>query len=301
LTGTVEIRARRSSPSGIPFLDFGGSGPALNFLHANGYPPACYAPLLARLTTEYHVFGMLLRPLWPNSDPRAIRDWSPFSKDLRNFLREQEAGAVIGMGHSIGAIVTLRAALRYPQRFSALVLLDPVLLPRRRILQLAVARVLRQPHRVSERILKALARRRTFDDLEQLFAGYRKREIFRYISDENLRALIQGLVQERRGGGFELAYSPTWEARIYETAIWNDWDLWTGLRRMKTPTLIIRGAETDTFWESTAERVKKMNPTIQLVTVAASTHLVPLERPEEVFLATRKFLREQSLSADGRK
>ena len=32
---------------------------------------------------------------------------------------------VIGVGHSIGATVTLRAAIRQPERFRALILLDP--------------------------------------------------------------------------------------------------------------------------------------------------------------------------------
>ena len=48
---------------------------------------------------------------------------------------------MIGMGHSIGAIVTLRAALREPTLFRALVLIDPVLLPRKRMLELRLLRL----------------------------------------------------------------------------------------------------------------------------------------------------------------
>ena len=61
----------------------------MHFLHANGYPPACYGTLLERFRAKYHVFGMLLRPLWPAADPQAIRDWDPFSEDLRNFLKSE--------------------------------------------------------------------------------------------------------------------------------------------------------------------------------------------------------------------
>src|SRR5678815_3664356 len=101
-------------------FDYGGTGAPLHFLHANGYPPDCYKPLFELLKTEYHVFGVLLRPLWDGMKPEDIKDWIPFSDDLRLFLSSQ-AGPVIGAGHSIGAMVTLRTALRDPGKFKALV------------------------------------------------------------------------------------------------------------------------------------------------------------------------------------
>ena len=94
----------------IPNFDLGGTGEPLHFLHANGYPPACYQSLFELLQTRYRVIGMLLRPLWDNSNPKEIEDWKPFSEDLLQFL-SQEPRPVIGVGHSIGAVVTLRAAL----------------------------------------------------------------------------------------------------------------------------------------------------------------------------------------------
>src|SRR5215510_10279334 len=99
-------------------FDFGGDGQPLHFLHANGYPPDCYRPLFELLKTEYHVFGMLLRPLWEDAKMDDIQDWTPFSDDLLQFLASNtiastsptaplSAKSVIGVGHSIGAIVTL--------------------------------------------------------------------------------------------------------------------------------------------------------------------------------------------------
>ncbi|RPH57362.1 MAG: alpha/beta hydrolase, partial [Chloroflexi bacterium] len=106
----------------IPFTDFGGNGPNLHFLHANGYPPACYLPLIERLNRQYHVSAMHLRPLWPGAQPKELGAWHPMSDDLALFVKERDFGPLIAVGHSIGAIVTLRAALRQPELFSALVL-----------------------------------------------------------------------------------------------------------------------------------------------------------------------------------
>lgn len=276
----------------ILFLDPGGSGSPLHFLHANGYPPACYEPLLELLKNKNHVLGMLLRPLWPNSDPKEIEDWTPFSEDLLRFFDEQKLGPVIGMGHSIGAIVTLRAALKDPSRFRALVLIDPVLFPRYFMFEWNLIRMLGLGYRLHPLINGAVKRRREFDDLDKVFDGYRRREIFRFFSDENLRILINGMTRPKAGGGYELAYSPEWEARVYYTGIWRDWDVWAGLKRLDIPTLIIRGAETDTFWASTARSVQKLNHRIKIVTLEKSTHLLPLERPQEVFEITQSFLKE---------
>jgi pimeloyl-ACP methyl ester carboxylesterase len=276
----------------IPFIDHGGTGEPLHFLHANGYPPACYKPLLDLLRSQYHVFGMTLRPLWPDSKPEELRDWHPLSDDLLQFLDEQKAGTLIGMGHSIGAIVTLRAALKQPERFRALVLLDPVLFLPSFIRTWNVARMLGVGHRIHPLISGAVKRRRTFDDLDTVFRGYRRREIFRYFSDENLRTFIAGMVRPKVDGGYELAYSPKWEAHIYYTGVWRDMELWRGLPNLKVPTLILRGAETDTFLEAAGRLVKRKQPRVQVVTVPQSTHLVPLERPQEVFDITQSFLKE---------
>ena len=90
----------------IPFIDYGGNGTSLHFLHANGYPPNCYQPLLERFATQHQTFGMLLRPLWTDSKPEEIQDWKPFSEDLIQLLDERKLDSVIGtLSGIVSAIV----------------------------------------------------------------------------------------------------------------------------------------------------------------------------------------------------
>lgn len=280
----------------IPFFQYDGTGAPLHFLHANGYPPDCYKPLFELLKTEYHVFGMLLRPLWGESKPDQIDDWHTFSEDLRVFLNSSplsstsngEPVPVIAVGHSIGAIVTLRAALRYPKKFRALVLLDPVLFVPRRLVEWKVQRAkdpLSNPW-----IQGAQKRRRAFSDLESVYTSYREREVFRYLSDENLRIYIEGITR-RTENGYELVYSPEWEERIYFTSL-QDFDIWNNLQYLRVPTLFIRGEETDTFLENAAELVKFKQPKARVEVLERATHLLPLERPKEVFDILQSFLHE---------
>ena len=169
-----------------PYFALNQTGEPLHFLHANGYPPACYHSFLELLKTQYHVFGMLLRPLWEDSDPNDIKDWKPFSEDLLQFLA-MKPSPVIGVGHSIGAVVTLRAALRDPGKFLALVLIDPVLFVPGFLVKWHVVRALGLGDRLHPLIQAAKKRRRTFDELETVYHRYRGRSVFRYLSDETLR------------------------------------------------------------------------------------------------------------------
>ena len=275
----------------IPNFDLGGTDLPLHFLHANGYPPACYKPLLELLQSKYHVFGMLLRPLCPDSNPGDIQDWEPFSDDLLRFLSEHNTAPVIGVGHSIGAIVTLRAALRDPRKFSALVLLEPVLFMPSRLILWNLFRAIGLGNMVNPKISGALKRRRTFDNLDLVFRGYRKRAVFRHMSDENLRIHIEGMTKPAENGGYELVFSPEWESRIYFTGL-RDFDIWRDLPKLQIPTLFIRGAETDTFLENAANLVKRRQSKAQIETVEKSTHLLPLERPREVFDMLQSFLKD---------
>ncbi len=282
-----------------------GDGLPLHFLHANGYPPDCYKPLLNLLKTEYHVFGMSLRPLWEDAKIEEVKDWTPFSDDLLQFLTttamstppltssqssSASANSVIGVGHSIGGTVTLRAALRDPGKFRALVLMDPVLFVPKFMTRWHIIRVLGFGERLHPLIAGAKKRRRTFDDLNTVFKGYRNRKIFRYMSDENLWIYIEGMTKPKSDGGYELVYSPEWEAQIYRTGM-HDFDIWRDLPKLEAPTLIIRGAETDTFLEEAAKLVKRKQPKVRIEALPKSTHLLPLERPQEVFEIMQSFLK----------
>ena len=273
----------------IPYFDLGGDGEPLHFLHANGYPPECYASFLEHLKHTYRLFGMKLRPLWDGATKDDLQDWHPYSDDLLRFLSDRETGPVIGVGHSIGGIVTLRAAMREPKKFRALVLLDPVLFVPGTMYAWNFVRAIGIGEKTHPLIQTAKRRRREFNDLESVFRSYRTKPIFRYMSDESLKQYIEGITKPKADGGYELVYTPEWEAHIYMTGM-RDHDLWGGLADFDVPTLIIRGAETDTFLPSAEKLVKKKNQKIQIHTLEKATHILPLEYPKEVAEIIKDFL-----------
>lgn len=253
------------------------------FLHANGYPPQCYQGLFSHLGREYRINAMLQRPLWKGSRPEDLHDWHVFSDDLLRFLDENTMEAPVAVvGHSMGGVATLRAALRHPERFRLIILLDPTLLPPYFILIWRLALKFKFADRLHPHLSTTLKRRRVFDDLERARVSYRRRKTFRFMSDEALAGYIEGITYKTKDEQYKLRYSPEWEARVYYASIWTDMDIWRQLPKLEVPTLIIRGKETDTFWEQTAKLVQHKRPQTRIKTLQKATHLVPLERPKEV-------------------
>jgi len=275
----------------IPYTEHGSTGEPLVFLHANGYPPDCYRPLLNRLSQSNRVLAMHQRPLWPNSQPTDINDWRPLSDDLLRFLDQQKIESAICIGHSMGGIATLRAALNEPERFKAIMLLDPVLFLPNFIPVWWLLYHTGLGYKLHPLVASARNRRRQFDNIDRLVKGYRRKSVFKYMDDEALRAYVEGIACQT-DNGYQLCYSAEWEMRIYMTGVWRDMEIWRNLKNLSVPTLIIRGDETDTFLAATAQRVQKVNRAIQIISLEQSTHLVPLEKPQEVYSLFKDFLND---------
>jgi pimeloyl-ACP methyl ester carboxylesterase len=272
-----------------PYRDYGGDGPLLHFMHANGYPHAAYLPLLECLAGLSHVLAMDGRPLWPGTQPLEVRNWQPFADDLVAFLKHQAPSGWIGVGHSIGGTTTLRTALQYPELFKAIVLIDPVIFPPWfisiwRIIPLNLA------YRLHPLARRALRRRRTFESVEAMLDNYRGKAIFSRINDDGLQHYVNAMAHVDERGMVTLVYPPEWEARIYITAARADLDLWLGLPKLKPPLLILRGAQTDTFWPTTARLVEQRLPKAEIRTITGATHLLPLEKPGVVCHLIEQFL-----------
>lgn len=274
----------------FPSRDFGGKGDTLHFLHANGYPPGCYQPLLDHLTTHFHVFGMVMRPLREECEPDSLGSWQPLSDDLNEFLNNYSNDKVVAFGHSLGAVVSLRAAIQNPNKYRALILIDPVIFPPVFIHGWRIIKRLGLGYKLHPLIPTAKKRRAKFENLEMIFRAYRQKEIFRYINDENLRIMIIGMTKPESSKGYELTFSPAWEVQIYYTGVSSDMDLWEALPKIKLPILIIRGAETNTFLPITASRIKSLRPETKIETLQKATHLVPLEQPKKVSEVIMDFL-----------
>src|SRR4030042_6173015 len=98
------------------YLDWGGSGPLAHIAHANGLCAGVYTPLAERLRPYLRVIGMDDRGHGKTTalaDPRELENWGIFAADLERFFEYLDE-AVVAIGHSLGAVVSLLVAIKTP-------------------------------------------------------------------------------------------------------------------------------------------------------------------------------------------
>jgi pimeloyl-ACP methyl ester carboxylesterase len=274
--------------SAVEPLILSRQGPLLIHTHANGYPPQAYRCFLRPFQADYQIRAIFLRPFWPGMDPEKLSNWRIFRDDylldLPTLIQESEGehGPVIGMGHSLGAVTTLMAAIERPELFRALVLIEPTLFrPWRAGLMRALAptRLFRRIHPLIRRTVR---RKTSFPDRESMFVNYRAKGIFRGISDQVLWDYVDGLADIHSDGTVSLKYHPLWETRIYETGGTVDPYVFKNLGRVTCPVLIVRGEESDTIGPEIVDRLVAGLPAGEGITVPGLGHLLPLEAPGKV-------------------
>lgn len=266
----------------IPYLEL-GQGPLLHFAHANGYPPGVYRQFLTHLSANFHVVAMEQRPLWPGEQPEQLHSWHQLANDLIDFLETHGARDVIGVGHSLGAVVTMVAAIRRPDLFRQLVLVEPVFLAPQ-FLALAAA----HPRQAFETPFVQIARKRRnqWPSRQAAFAHLRQKEVFQRFSDAALHDYVEhGLAENEYGA--HLRFSREWEARFYGTPPLDVWEL---IPQIAHPTLAVRAAGSNTLSSQAWRLWQELQPETQFVEIEGAGHLVPMEQPAELATVVTRFL-----------
>jgi pimeloyl-ACP methyl ester carboxylesterase len=272
-----------------PIYDFGGRGADLHLAVANGFPPLTYAPLLTPLLNDYHAFSLPPRALWSDEKPpAALHLWDAVADDLLAGLEQHGYQQVIAVGHSFGGIASILAALRQPERFRALILLDPtLLLPE----WWTVLDGMLADGTIGDFPLAAgaLRRRRRFDSVQAAYDYFRPKPLFAQWSDSALRLYTECGLRPAAEGGVELVWSPEWEAYYFMTGYSRCWEALAGLRG-RLPVLALRGQTSDTFVAPGAELFRQALPEATLIEIPDHGHLFPHTTPDSTAQHMRDWL-----------
>jgi len=283
---TVAGSADQAAP-GISWIDWQGSGPVLHLAHANGFPPETYRRLATTLAKGgFHAVSMTARPLWQGARSRALRSWDELADDLAAELTDRQLMGVVGVGHSLGGVITLLAAARYPGLFRAVVAIDPVLFVGSRAFLWGLMR--RFGTISAFPLVRNTRRRRTgWPDRKSMREWASGRELFAGWEPEVLEDYLEAAFVEQPSGEFELRYPRAWEARIFELA---PHDRWRTLRRVRVPVLLLRGADSHAFTHEAAKRAIRELPDVILETIPETGHLLPMQKPDAVATAALGWL-----------
>lgn len=276
----------------IPYDEFGGRGPNLLFAHANAYPPGCYRQLLERLAEDYHTMAIQHRPLWPDSRPEELDSWHDIADDMILFFEQKGLEGIIGVGHSLGAVATMIVAVKRPELFRAILLIEPVFLPPG-ILQFLVE--LPDSNKVNQlkHVRIAQRRRNRWATRQEAYDHFRPKRVFSRLSDDSLWDYVQSGLTLNDVGYLELSYRPAWEARIYTLPAKDVWEL---IPKITQPTLALRGAETDALLPPAWGLWQEIQPGAEFMEIERTGHLLPMEEPAVVADVIGRFIRDMEMS-----
>jgi pimeloyl-ACP methyl ester carboxylesterase len=268
----------RLKPPEDAWIDWGGSGPRAVFGHANGFPPETYRVLLETLCGRFSVSSFAARPLWPGSDPQTAGSWYDLAADLGGELDRRGVTGAIGIGHSLGSVLSLLAAAENPDRYRALALVDPVVFAGFHALTWGAFKGLGLGNRLP--LIQGASRRRdTFSDLEEVRRSWRGKPVFKSWDPRVLEDYIGSGFCADDSGMVTLRYPKAWEVKIFElTPAW----VWRDLEGLRLPVLFVRGADSDTFLPSAVARARRRVQDVMVVEVEGTSHFLPMERPTDV-------------------
>jgi pimeloyl-ACP methyl ester carboxylesterase len=264
----------------IHYLDWGGDGLQAHFLHGNGFCAGTYTPFIRYLVDDLHILASDVRGHGGSDQPRVerVRHWDIFAEDLKNLIEQKMSPPVMGMGHSLGAVTTYMAAAKYPHLFCGIVLIEPVILPRRLLWLLAAVKFLGLGGKMPL-VKTARRRRRNFKGKQEalsLFAA--GRGIFKNWSKEFVQAYLECGLLEKDEKTAVLTCDPELEAQIFESVPLN---VWRYAKKIKCPVLAIRGELSDTFFADAARRLGDIIADYELQAISDTGHFPPMEKPQE--------------------
>lgn len=253
----------------------------IHFAHANGFPAQTYNKLFSYLADDYEI-GFLERhahdPQFPVTD-----GWDFLVDELVAEIRKNYSQKIIGVGHSLGGILHLLAAVKNPELYKALVLLDAPIISR---VSGAGLRILKK-FGLIDRLSPSRAtkfRRSSWRSKSEALEHFGAKKKFQSFDEDVLRDYVEyGTIKDREN--MKLFFDPRIEAEIYRT-IPDDLAKLRG--KLKIPAAYVGGTKS---LEAKLARLGFMRRNFSVdFYLITGTHLFPLEKPQQTAAAIKQAL-----------
>jgi pimeloyl-ACP methyl ester carboxylesterase len=261
----------------VPFCREAGHGPTVICLHSNASHSGQWRGLMDRLADRFHFvavdsYGSGKTGDWASDRTIALAD----EVDLIEPLLQQASTPAFLVGHSYGAAVAVKAALRHPARFGALALYEPTLF--------------------------SLVQRRTpgdIDGIQAAVAGASAR-LDDGDADGAARCFIDfwmgagswdRMPAERKPAMAESARN----VRRWAHALLSEPATLEDLRALAMPVLLMTGGRSPRSSLSVADLLVKALPQVERVELPSRGHMAPVTHPHEVNAEIERFLQRVAL------
>jgi len=262
----------------LHLLDWGGDGPPILCVHATGYLAALWHPIAVELKSQAHVLAVDL-PGHGDSEPAPDYRWDHLAEYVAGALRALDVGPALLVGHSVGGATSAICAARYPELVRAMVLADPVVLPEP---------FYHRPEAAESSDFYGVRSRRSFWlSREAMRESLQSKTAYARWQPETFDLYVQAGVRET-DDGVSLKCSPDTEVEVYRQTLY--YNLWPEIAHADVPAIVLRGLSKEGLASVTAPELAGWLPQAEDRPLTGASHLVPMERPEEVVRAVRDLL-----------
>lgn len=245
----------------------------IHFAHGNGFPALCYQQLFDKLRGRFdfcYIDKIGHNPLFPVED-----NWEKLVEEVIASIRRQAQRPVIGLGHSLGGVLSLMAAMKQPELFKAVVMIDSPLIGPLKSKMVKLAKALGVIDRITP-ASRTKGRRDHWQNKEQLIHYLKSRDLFKTFTDECLNDYITNGLDHSKDG-YYLRFDRHIEYQIYRT-IPHNIPQFKG--KLITPTALIYGDKSSVV-DRIDRHYMRSHFGIKCYKVKG-THLVPMENPQAV-------------------
>ncbi|WP_419418798.1 alpha/beta fold hydrolase [Legionella sp. D16C41] len=258
------------------------------FAHGNGFPSACYRQLLLALEESYickYIDKIGHNPRFPVTD-----NWEYLVDELIAGIQKECSHPVIGVGHSLGGVLTLLAAIKMPSLFKSVIMIDSPLLSRFKSTIIGFAKLLGLIDKITP-AFRAKKRQSFWQNKEELISYLRSRPLFKTFSDACLQDYIDfGFKKTEKG--YRLYFKRFIEYLIFRT-IPHDLPRYEGL--LTVPTALIYGNKSNVI-DRLDVRYMQKKYNIHCYKMKG-THMLPMEHPDAVARQIFIILKELNIQA----
>lgn len=248
--------------------------PLLHFAHGNGFPAQCYTQLLNALGEDFKCF--YIDKIGHNPQFPVTENWPYLVDEVIDSIKKQCGDEpVIAVGHSLGGVLSLLAAIKQPQLFKAVIMLDSPLLGRLKSSMVKLAKTLGFIDRITP-AHRTRGRRQRWKDKGQLLRYLRNRPLFKTFSEACLEDyMAYGLINGK--DGYHLRFDSHIEYLIYRT-IPDHLHQYAG--QLTVPAALIYGGQSDVV-DRFDVRYMKQHYGVECIKIKG-THMFPMEDPDTV-------------------
>lgn len=253
---------------------------AIVFSHANGFPAESYSYFFE----QFPSIPITYVPVLGDQTDSPIRNWKMLVPEIIRHIETNHQAPVIGVGHSLGAVLTYWAALERPDLFSRIILLEPPIFAGPKRLLLFLLRITRLAPYWNPVARKALNRKKRFQDREEAHAYWAPKGLFQPFHPRCFADYVQhGLKADDTG--LTLAFPAEREYRVFLSPPFS-----LGANTLNLPSHLLYSSSHQVLSPTDIQALQGYFKHTRFESIGGG-HMFPLEFPVETALRIQHILK----------